>query len=208
MFSKTSLSLIAMVLSLGILPAIAADTNTTPATKEGGNPAPGVELKDPNGKPPVPGGEMRGPGRGMQGPGGEMRGPGGDMPGQDGERRSPRMGGMRGGRMMGNTLSPEDLAKLQAHQQAIKTALDAYKEKPNEETLVALKNQVAASVDTQQALEIDLAEKALARAKAQVEKKDEVIERQMKRLISGQQRNQGGFNGEGGAPGAGTPRAK
>ncbi len=119
--------------------------------------------------PPPPPQEMRQPG------------PDGDMPGPGGRRQPPRMGD---GRMMPAVMTEEEQARFRELNQAVREALEAYRADPGDETLAALKTRLTAMVEARQTFEIDRAEKALARAKAQMEKKEEIVERRLKRMIA------------------------
>ena len=132
--------------------------------------------------PPPPPQEMRQPG-----PGGSMQAPGD-------RRMRPRMGD---GRVMPAAMNEEEQARFRELNQAVQDALEAYRADPGDETLATLKTRLAAMVEARQAFEIDRAEKALARAKAQAEKKDEIVERQLKRMTAPQRRR---GPGEGKAP--------
>lgn len=143
---------------------------------------PAMAVAEDDAPPPPPPHELRQPG-----PGGDMQSPGD-------RRMRPRMGD---GRVMPAAMNEEEQARFRELNQAVQDALGAYRANPGDETLAALKTKLTAMVEARQAFEVDRAEKALARAKAQAEKKDEIVERQLKRMTAPQRRR---GPGEGKAP--------
>lgn len=106
--------------------------------------------------------------RGHDGPGGRQFG---------GERQGF-------GFMPRGPMSEEDAAKFKELSQNVKTAVEAYRKSGDEKNKAAVKTAVAALVDAQQKIEIDRAEKALARAKANVQEKDKIVDRIVERVTS------------------------
>lgn len=143
---------------------------------------PAMAAAEDDAPPPPPPHEMRQPG-----PGGDIQSPGG-------RRMRPRMGD---GRVMPAAMNEEEQARFRELNQAVQDALEAYRANPGDETLAALKTKLTAMVEARQAFEIDRAEKALARAKAQAGKKDEIVNRQLKHMTAPQRRR---GPGEGKAP--------
>ncbi len=94
-------------------------------------------------------------------------------------------GGRQGfGFMARGPMSEEDAAKIKELSQNVKTAVEAYRKTADDKTKAAVKTAVAALVDAQQKIEIDRAEKALARAKASVQEKDKIVNRMVERVTS------------------------
>ncbi len=97
--------------------------------------------------------------------------------------------GRRGGMMMG--MNEEEQARFAEFNSKVESALAKYRESQKEEDLAALKQAVSDRFVALQQFQITRAEQMIARAREQLEKKDAEIDRQVKRMLSPRNREQG-----------------
>lgn len=88
------------------------------------------------------------------------------------------------GFMPRSPMSEDDMAKFADLGMKLKDAVEDYRTTSDEKSKAAVKNAITALVDAQQQFEIDRCEKALARAKAKVQEKENIIDRMLKHLTA------------------------
>lgn len=116
-------------------------------------------------------------------------GPGAAMGRQDAQRGMGPFAMRRGRHQFGGfgfmprcPMNEDEMAKFFDLGQSLRDALENYRAENSEANTKALRSAVENLVTASQQYEIERCEKALARAKAAVAKKDQIVERQMKKL--------------------------
>ncbi len=194
-------------LMLGISPVLMAE----PADNAPAQPPPAIRGEDPQQCPMMPQGPQDGQfRRAMMGRMGQM----GQMPPmarfgaampQPGDGNCPMMGRMQmpqpgdrqSGREAGRSshrremgltpkapMSEDDIARFADLNAKLRNAVVDFRAAGNDQTRAAVKTALDNLVAANQAFEIDRCEKALARAKAKVQEKDEIVNRALNRLTA------------------------
>jgi hypothetical protein len=206
---RKQLALGIAALMLGIAPALMAE----PADNAPGQVPPPAAMQGETARPQCPmppqgqrdrmagrDGRMRPPMMGEMGrmkPMAAMPQPGEDncpmmdrmrMPSPDDRASGPREGRNRPQRESGLTpkapMSEDDIAKFADLNAKLRNAVIDFRADGNDQTRAAVKTALDNLVAVNQAFEIDRCEKALARAKAKVQEKDEITKRILDRLTA------------------------